>query len=176
MKKVLVIVGIAVTTGILSPAAFANSTPNFQVQIFPLECSLDSVALGNVSSLQLTPENCLDQPPEPPSAVPQPVPGTTPSPFFPSGSGGAFLQNPALQIPSSNLPISDIKGPLIIDTRKVEKEKTADQQQASIITVSAAVLLGAGVLVAANAVYTGVLAPLVTQGNVPKIRFPWSKK
>lgn len=153
---------------------FASNTPNFQVQIFPLECSLDSVALGNVNTLQLTPENCIPGSPEPPTVIPPTGRGN--SPFFPGSGSTVFLNNPTVQIPSSNFPVSDMRGPLIVDPRNTTDEKTADQIQASTIIISAAILLAAGLLAAAHAVYTGILAPLIAQGNLPKIRFPWSKK
>jgi hypothetical protein len=84
MKKTLLVAVVAFAINLVGLSVFASNTPNLQVQIFPLECSLDTVALGNVTSLHLTPENCLPQPPtpdQPPagSDVSEPNPIRTPS-------------------------------------------------------------------------------------------------
>lgn len=177
MKKILA-VSFACVLACLPLSVFAAPNPNLQLQIFPLECSFDTVDLGHVTSLGLTPEDCYPKPPGPSDPTPnpsQPLP-SAPSPFFPSGSGPIFLQNPIPPITTQNLPSSNLKEPLIVDTREVEKEKSADQQQTSAIVISVAVLAGAGLLAAAHAVYTGIVGPLIAQGNIPKPRFPWSKK
>jgi hypothetical protein len=42
--------------------------------------------------------------------------------------------------------------------------------------VGATILIAAGFLAAIHALYTGIFTPLAAHGNIPKPRFPWSKK
>jgi hypothetical protein len=65
MKKILFIVSVFGLSAFSGVQVLASSTPNLQVKIFPLECSLDTVALGNANLLQLTPEDCLPEVAEP---------------------------------------------------------------------------------------------------------------
>jgi len=109
MKKLLLIIGIAFTVNLVGPHVLASNAPNLRVQIFPLECSLDTVALGNVISLHLTPENCLPQPPmpgQPPagSDVSEPNPIRTPSYRFllPSFNGSTSIISDRFVLPQAN--------------------------------------------------------------------------
>lgn len=176
MKILLALSLTLLATFFFAGPARASNSPNLQLQIFPLECSIDTVDLGNVTSLGLTPENCLPQPPQPPGEpTPQTPPRSTASPqFFPRGT------SPTFQFPISNGNISGgislpgVNRPLIVDSRQVEE--TRKDQGRSIITVGATILIAAGFLAAIHAVYTGILAPLAANGTIPKPRFPWSKK
>ena len=97
---------------------FAAANPNLQVQIFPLECSFDTIDLGYVTSLGLTPEDCFPEPPQPPlpdqpPATPHPTyPSTTQRPsyqfFIPHFNGSTSKLSDGLALPQpSRLRIAD---------------------------------------------------------------------
>lgn len=171
MKRIICLASIVALTAISSTPVLANNKPNLQVQIFPLECSLDTIALGNTNTLQVTPENCI---PTPPVVVSPPTGG--PSPFHLDNTGPVFLDDSLFKIPPSSSDLPHLKTPRIVDPGEVLTEKSADQIQMSTFIVSAVILLIAGFLAAIRAVYIGILTPLIAQGKFPKMRPPWSKK
>lgn len=83
----LVIVGVFL---LIPSAALAQPGSTFKVMVVPLECSLDTVALGNTTQQQLTPNSCIGftfgQPNTPAGTLPNTeIPPDVTSPLTPRG-------------------------------------------------------------------------------------------
>lgn len=91
MKPIIASLTILALSFLASSAASAQSSTTYKLDIFPLECSYDTVALGETIAKQLTPDNCTPAKPDiipedpTPSAPPINSPANTPaSPLTPN--------------------------------------------------------------------------------------------
>lgn len=179
MKKIiLAVICVAIATSLSASSTGAATNPNFKLQIFPLECSFDTVDLGHVTSLGLTPEDCFPEPPTPP--------GPAPSPSTPQQQSGGFAQQfyrSGTRIPAHiqfnpnltpNLAQPDIQSsPVVNDSRQIN-ERSTNQGHSAIIVGSIALLI-AGILAASHAVMTGIGAPIINFFH-DRVKWPKFKK
>jgi hypothetical protein len=104
--------GVSLMAVFLVLPAYARSSTDLKIMIFPLECSIDLLNTGVTTLRQITPENCQD-PDEEPSA-PGDIGGAVESPvlsppLLPRQNNTLQMDSlaaPLEQIPVTTLPVS----------------------------------------------------------------------
>lgn len=153
----------------------ATPNPNLTLQIVPLECSLDTTAVGQITSQQITPEACrpfseqINTPVAPPDTTSRDAASlpalTVPTTYYTTQVDTALDASTAPQNTKDALEVRGVRA-------TTAHGKDEDEHGGSLVLppVAAALLITVVAIIP-----TGSIAPIISQIGAIRLRLPWFK-